>query len=168
VAAADVDDESEFTEEGQEAVPSERVLQLVDQLVSLTVIEASQLNKLLKRKLGLPETPMMGGGMMMPMGGMPMMGSAPAGTAAAGAAPEAAPAEAAAEQTEFDVKLQKVDPAGKIKVIKEVRAATGLGLKEAKELVEGAPCVVKKALPKDEAESLAAKLKEVGGDCSVE
>eukprot|EP00958_Prasinococcus_capsulatus_P024347 scaffold3782_cov301-Prasinococcus_capsulatus_cf.AAC.5 len=127
-----------------------------------------------------------------------MMGSAPAGTAAAGAAPEAAPAEAAAEQTEFDVKLQKVDPAGKIKVIKvrrntppppqqppaataasvsafgsspfpcEVRAATGLGLKEAKELVEGAPCVVKKALPKDEAESLAAKLKEVGGDCSVE
>ena len=64
----DVNDESDFTEEGQDAIPSERVEQLVEQLVNLTVIEASQLNKLLKKKLGLPDMPM-GGGMMMPMGG---------------------------------------------------------------------------------------------------
>lgn len=157
----DINDESEFTEAGQDSIPSERVEQLVEQLVNLTVIEASQLNKLLKKRLGLPDMPM-GGGMMMPMGGMPMGGVAPA-------ADEAAEVEEKKEeQTEFDVKLQKVDPAGKIKVIKEVRAATGLGLKEAKELVEGAPCVIKKALPKAEAEELASKLKEVGGECSVE
>ena len=72
------------------------------------------------------------------------------------------------EQTVFAVKLKAVDPKGKIKVIKEVRAATGLGLKEAKEMTEGAPIVVKGGLSKEEAEKLMAVLKEAGGDCELE
>jgi len=70
--------------------------------------------------------------------------------------------EAKEEKTSFDVKLASYDAKSKIKVIKEVRAITGLGLKEAKELVEGAPSVLKKDLKKEEAEALIAKLTEVG------
>jgi large subunit ribosomal protein L7/L12 len=66
------------------------------------------------------------------------------------------------EKTSFDVKLASFDAKSKIKVIKEIRAITGLGLKEAKELVEGVPSVLKKDVKMDEAEALIAKLKEVG------
>lgn len=82
----------------------------------------------------------------------------------------AAPAaeEAKEEKTQFDVKLASFDAKSKIKVIKEVRAITGLGLKEAKELVEGAPSVLKKDVKKDEAEALIEKLKEVGAVVELE
>ena len=66
-----------------------------------------------------------------------------------------------------DVFLKAVDPKGKIKTIKEVRAATGLGLKEAKELVEKAPCAVKQGLSKEEADALAEALKAVGADVEL-
>ena len=82
------------------------------------------------------------------------------------AADGAATAEDEAQST-FDLKLVEFDAKAKIKVIKEVRAIAGLGLKEAKEMVEGAPKVVKKDLSKEEAEELKAKLEEVGGTVEV-
>ena len=96
--------------------------------------------------LGLSDMP------MMPMGGMQMPVGAGGGAAAAAA--EEAPKE---EKTSFNVKLESFEAGAKIKVIKEVRALTSLGLKEAKELVEGAPKVVQEGLSKDEAEALKEK-----------
>jgi large subunit ribosomal protein L7/L12 len=116
------------------------------------------LTTILKKRLGLDAMPMMG----MPMGGAAMGGAPAAGGAAA------APEEAAAEKTEFDVKLASFDSASKIKVIKEVRAITELGLKEAKDLVEGAPAVLKKGLKKEEAEAIKEKLAKVGGVVTLE
>ena len=78
----------------------------------------------------------------------------------------AGPAEAVEENSEFDVELTSFG-AQKIKVIKVVREITGLGLKEAKEAVEGAPKVIKEALPKDEAEAIKAKLEEVGATVTI-
>lgn len=72
------------------------------------------------------------------------------------------------EKTAFEVKLEKFDPAAKLKVIKEVRAFTDLGLKEAKDLVEKAPAVVKKGATKEEAEKIIAKLKEIGATAVME
>ncbi len=111
---------------------------LVDELSSLTVLEASELAKLLEEKWGV--------------------------SAAAAVAVSAAPAAAAAaveEQTEFTVVLAAAGDK-KIEVIKEVRAITGLGLKEAKDLVEAAPKAVKEGVTKDEAEKLKAQLEKAG------
>lgn len=75
---------------------------------------------------------------------------------------------AAKEKTAFDVKLEKFDPAAKLKVIKEIRVFTDLGLKEAKDLVEKTPAVVKKGVTKEEAEKILEKLKEVGATVVLE
>ncbi|MCB9958365.1 MAG: 50S ribosomal protein L7/L12 [Rhodospirillaceae bacterium] len=123
---------------------------LVDDLSSLTVLEAAELSKLLEEKWGVSAAAPMA------MGAMPMM---PAGAAAEAAAPEE-------EKTEFDVILAEVGDK-KINVIKEVRAITGLGLKEAKDLVEGAPKAVKEAVPKDEAEKLKKQLEEAGAKVDI-
>ena len=124
---------------------------LVDDLSSLTVLEAAELSKLLEEKWGVTAAaPMPMAGMAMPMPGAP-------------AAEAAAPAE---EQTEFDVILAKVGDK-KINVIKEVRAITGLGLKEAKDLVEGAPKPVKEAVNKDDAEKFKKQLEEVGASVEI-
>ena len=112
---------------------------IVDDLSSLTVLEAAELSKMLEEKWGV---------------------SAAAPVAAAAAGPAAA-APVAEEKTEFDVVLAAAGDK-KINVIKEVRAITGLGLKEAKDLVEGAPKTVKEAASKAEAEAIKAKLEEVG------
>ena len=112
---------------------------LVDQLSELTVLEAAELSKMLEEKWGV---------------------SAAAAVAAAPAAGGAA-APAAEEKTEFDVILTG-DGGKKINVIKEVRAITGLGLTEAKALVEGAPKPVKEGIAKDEAEKLKKQLEEAG------
>ena len=94
------------------------------------------------------------------------MGGGGGGQDASAGGAEAAPAEEAApkEKTHYDIELSKYDAAGKIKVIKEVRAIFGLGLKEAKELVEGAPVWLKKEVAKEEAEALAEKLQAVGAE----
>ncbi|AMB94123.1 50S ribosomal protein L7/L12 [Aerococcus sp. UMB8608] len=89
--------------------------------------------------------------------------SAAAPVAAAGAGADAGAAE---EKTDFDVELTDAG-AAKIKVIKAVREATGLGLKEAKELVDGAPAVIKEGLPKEEAEALKAAIEEAGGSAEL-
>ena len=113
---------------------------LVDELSKLTVIEAAELSKKLEEVWGVSA-------------------AAPVAVAAMPGAGEAA--EAAAEQTEFDVVLAAIGDK-KINVIKEVRAMTGLGLKEAKDLVEAAPKPIKEGVGKDEAEEAKKKLEEVG------
>ena len=112
---------------------------IVDDLSGLTVLEASELAKLLEEKWGV---------------------SAAAAVAVA-AGPAAAAAPAAEEKTEFTVVLAAVGDK-KIEVIKEVRAITGLGLKEAKDLVEGAPKPVKEGVNKDDAAKIKAQLEKVG------
>ena len=117
---------------------------LVDNLSSLTVLEAAELTKLLEEKWGV---------------------SAAAPVAAA-AAPAAAAAAPAAEQTEFTVILKEAGP-NKINVIKEVRAITGLGLKEAKDLVEAAPKAVKEDINKDDAAKFRKQLEAAGATVDV-
>ena len=118
---------------------------LVDELSALTVLEAAELSKLLEEKWGVSA-------------------AAPVAVAAvAGAAAAAAPVE---EKTEFDVILADAGDK-KINVIKEVRAITGLGLKEAKDLVEGAPKTVKEGVNKDEAAKLKKQLEDAGAKVEV-
>ncbi len=117
--------------------------QLAEQIVGLTLLQAQELKQILKDKYGIE--PAAGGAVMV--------------AAAPGAGGAAAPAEE--EKTEFDVVLKDAG-ANKINVIKEVRAITGLGLKEAKDLVEGAPKPVKEGVAKDEAEKLKAQLEKAG------
>ena len=112
---------------------------LVDDLSSLTVLEAAELAKLLEEKWGVSA-------------------AAPVAMMAAGGGAAAAPVE---EKTEFTVMLVAAGDK-KIEVIKEVRAITGLGLKEAKDLVEGAPKAVKEGVNKDESEKLKAQLEKAG------
>jgi len=120
---------------------------LVDELSSLTVLEAAELSKLLEDKWGVSAA-------------APV---AVAAAPAAGAAPAAAPAE---EQTEFTVILAKTGDK-KINVIKEVRTITGLGLKEAKDLVEGAPKPVKEGASKDEVAKIKKMLEDAGASVEV-
>ncbi|MBZ9939454.1 50S ribosomal protein L7/L12 [Mesorhizobium sp. BR1-1-16] len=118
---------------------------IVEELSSLTVLEAAELSKLLEEKWGVSA-------------------AAPVAVAAAGGgAAAAAPVE---EKTEFDVILVEAGP-NKINVIKEVRAITALGLKEAKDLVEAAPKAVKEAVSKDEAAKLKAQLEGAGAKVDV-
>src|SRR5438874_7786859 len=119
---------------------------LVDDLSTLTVIEAAELSKMLEEKWGVSAA-------------APVAIAAAAGGDAAAAAP-------VAEQTEFNVILAAVGDK-KINVIKEVRAITGLGLKEAKDLVEGAPKPVKEGVNKDEAAKLKKQLEEAGATVEV-
>jgi len=114
--------------------------QIVDDLSALTVLEAAELAKMLEEKWGV---------------------SATAATVAVAAGPAGAAAAPVEEQTEFTVVLAAIGDK-KIEVIKEVRAITGLGLKEAKDLVEGAPKPVKEAVAKDDAAKLKAQLEKVG------
>ena len=113
-----------------DSIGNEKVQKLAQEIMGLTVLESSWLSEILRKRLNIAK-PAFGA---MPMG-MPMMAASPAG--AAPAAETAAPPVEKKEKTEFEVKLTSFTPEGKIKVIKEVRAITGLGLKEAKELVRG-------------------------------
>jgi len=117
---------------------------IVEDLSNLTVLEAAELSKMLEEKWGVSA-------------------AAPVAVAAAGAP---AAAEAAEEKTDFDVILEAAGDK-KIEVIKEVRAITGLGLKEAKDLVEGAPKTVKEAAPKAEAEEIKKKLEAAGAKVAL-
>ena len=116
---------------------------IVDELSSLTVLEAAELSKMLEEKWGVS--------------------AAAAVAVAAGPAAAAAPVE---EKTEFTVVLAAAGDK-KIEVIKEVRALTGLGLKEAKDLVEGAPSTVKEGVKKEEAETIKKQLEEAGAQATI-
>lgn len=121
---------------------SEKVLNLIEEVKNLTVLELSELVKALEEEFGVSA-------------------AAPAAVAVAPAAGGDAAAPAAEEKSEFDVVLASVG-AEKIKVIKVVREITGLGLKDAKDLVDNAPKAVKEGAKKEEAEEIKAKLEEVG------
>ncbi len=124
------------------------ITEIGDKIATLTIAKAVQLKDYLKEKYGIEPA----------AGGVVMQGPA------AGAAP----AEKPAEKTEFTVQLDGLaDPAKKINVIKVVREITGLGLKEAKDLVEGAPKAVKENISKDEATALQKKLEEGGAKVSL-
>lgn len=124
---------------------SEKLTSLIEEIKGLTVLELSQLVKALEEEFGV---------------------SAAAPVAVAAAPTAAAAAAPVEEKTEFDVILKDVG-AEKIKVIKVVREVTGLGLKEAKDMVDGAPSTVKEGISKDDANAIAAKFKEVGATCEV-
>lgn len=120
------------------------IKELGDKIVGLSLLEAKQLADYLKDTYGIEAA----------SGGAVVMAAAPAS------------AEAVEEQTEFDVVLESAGEK-KINVIKAVRAATGLGLKEAKDLVDGAPKTVKEAAPKEEAEKLKKELEEAGAKVTL-
>jgi large subunit ribosomal protein L7/L12 len=124
---------------------SEKVLSLIEEVKSLTVLELSELVKALEEEFGVSAS-------------APMMAAMPVAGAAGGAAEE--------EKTEFDVILTSAG-AKKIGVIKVVREITGLGLKEAKAVVDEAPKAVKEAVSKEEAEKIKAKLEEAGAGVEV-
>jgi large subunit ribosomal protein L7/L12 len=123
---------------------SDKVVKMIEEVKALTVLELSELVKALETEFGVSA-------------------AAPAAAAPAAAG---APAVAAEEQTEFTVILKDVG-ADKIKVIKVVREVTGLGLKEAKDVVDGAPKTVKENVTKDEAAAIEAKFKEVGAGVEI-
>ena len=138
---------------------SEKVEKICDDVCQLNVLELKEFLDLFKERAGLSDADLQGGG----------GGGGVVQVAAAAAPAAAAPAEAAAEEKEFfDIKLTSFDAKAKIKVIKELRALTGLGLKEAKEVVEGAPSVLKKEVKKDEAEEIVKKLTELGAAAELE
>ena len=128
---------------------SEKLDKLYSELSGLTVLEVSELVKLLEDKWGVSAAA------AMPAFAMPMQGGA-----------GGAPAEAVEEKTEFDVILAEAG-AQKINVIKEVRAITGLGLKEAKDLVEAAPKAIKEAVSKAEAEEIKKKVEAAGAKVEI-
>ena len=123
---------------------NEKTTQILDLVKELTILELADLVKALEEEFGVSAAPV----------------------AVAGAAVAAAAAPAAEEKTEFDVVLTDAG-ASKLNVIKAVRSITGLGLKEAKDMVEGAPQTVKSGVSKEEAEKVAAELKEAGASVEV-
>ena len=129
------------------AISREEVIQFIE---TMTVLELSEFVKELEDKFGVQAA-------------MPMMAAAPGAGAGAGPA-----AEAVEEKTEFNVTLTGYEAEKKIQVIKVVRAITVLGLKEAKDLVEGVPKAVKEAVSKDEAANIKKQLEEVSGQVKVD
>ncbi|AEF82799.1 50S ribosomal protein L7/L12 [Leadbettera azotonutricia] len=121
--------------------------EILDSIASMTVLEVSELVKAMEEKFGV---------------------SAAAPVAVAAAGPAGAPAEAVEEKTEFNVILKAFDDSKKIAVIKEVRAVTGLGLKEAKDLVEGAPKPLKENVSKDEAAKIKESVTAAGGTVEIQ
>ncbi len=132
---------------------SEKTDQILEELKSLSLLEASELVKQIEEAFGVDASASAGGGMMM--------------MAAPGAAPGAAAAEPEEEKTEFDVILEEFPADKKIAVLKVVRTITGLGLKEAKDLVEGAPKPIKEATNKEDAENTKKQLEEAGAKVTV-
>ena len=126
---------------------SEKIDQIVEELKILTLLEASELVTKIEETFGVDASTVVGGGAII--------------SSTANATDEIE------EKTEFDVNLDEVPADKKIAVLKVVRALTGLGLKEAKELVESAPKVIQTSLPKDAAESAKKQIEEVGGKVSL-
>lgn len=125
--------------------------EILEQLKSLSLLEASELVTQIEEAFGVDASASAGGGFMM----------------APGAAPAAAAAEPEEEKTEFDVILEDVPADKKIAILKVVRVLTGLGLKEAKELVESAPKAIKEAVTKDDAEDAKKQIEEAGGKVAI-
>ena len=123
---------------------NEKSLQIIEQIKTLTILELADIVKAIEEEFGVS--------------------AAPVAVAGVAAGPAAAAAE---EKTEFDVELTSFEADKKLKVIKEIKDITGLGLGEAKALVEGAPKIIKEGASKEEAEALKAKLSEVGATITI-
>jgi large subunit ribosomal protein L7/L12 len=123
--------------------------EILEAIASMTVLEVSELVKAMEEKFGVSA-------------------AAPVAVAVAGAGAGAAPAAAAEEQTEFNVILKAYDESKKIAVIKEVRAVTGLGLKEAKDVVEGAPKPLKEGISKEDAAKIKDQITAAGGTVEIQ
>lgn len=132
-----------------------KVEQAFEMITSLSILEAAELVKMMEEKLGISAAA--------PVGGMVM--AAPVATAAPTA--EVAPAEPVEEKTAFDLVLEEVPADKKIAILKVVREITGLGLKDAKDLVESAPKAVKEGMPKADAEAAKKQLEEAGAKVSI-
>lgn len=128
---------------------SKKTDEILDSLKTLSLLEASELVKQIEEAFGVSAAPSAG-----------VVMAAPVAAGAAGG-------EVAEEKTEFDVVLESFDAAAKIKVLKAVREATGLGLGDAKAMVEAAPKTIKEGIAKDEAEALKKAIEEVGGKVSL-
>lgn len=139
---------------GPKPPPSDKVVQLAEQIAALSPEERGQIGPALREKLNHPKLEKIS---------TEGLEFGPAGGAGAGAAEEQK-----VEKTAFDVKLEKFDTAAKLKVIKEVRAFTSLGLKEAKDLVEKTPAVLKQGVTKEEAQEIIDKIKAAGGVAVME
>lgn len=138
--------------------PSERVFRLVDEVSGLTLAEAAELGAILMRKMGMKEPPTVG---VLKPGAAGLAGMAVKSSAAA-------KEEKKPEKTVFEIKLESYEASAKIKIIKEVRGFTDLGLKEAKDLVEKTPSVLKRGLSKEEGEQIIEKLKALGAKVILE
>lgn len=138
--------------------PSERVFRLVDEVSGLTLAEAAELGAILMRKMGMKEPPTVG---VLKPGAAGLAGMAVKSSAAA-------KEEKKPEKTVFEIKLESYEASAKIKIIKEVRGFTDLGLKEAKDLVEKTPSVLKRGLSKEEGEQIIEKLKALGAKVVLE
>ena len=125
---------------------SEKISQIVEELKTLTLLEASELVSAIEETFGVDASAAAGGGKMMAA---------------------SAPTEEVEEKTEFDISLDEVPADKKIPILKVVRGITGLGLKEAKELVESAPKVIQESIAKDAAEEAKKQIEEAGGKVSL-
>ncbi|CAN1810087.1 50S ribosomal protein L7/L12 [Linum perenne] len=139
--------------------PTERVFRLVDEVANLTLIEVAELGSIIMKRKGMTAPPVVG---VMKGGAAGLAGMAMKATSAS------AKEEKKPEKTVFELKLESFEAASKIKIIKEVRSFTDLGLKEAKELVEKAPSVLKAGVSKEEGEKIIEKLKAVGAKVVLE
>jgi large subunit ribosomal protein L7/L12 len=140
--------------------PTERVFKLVEEIAGLTLMEISELGTIIMKRLKMTEPPTIG---VLKGGAAGLAGMAMKAPAAA-----AAKEEKKAEKTVFELKLESFEAASKIKVIKEVRSFTDLGLKEAKDLVEKTPSVLKKGVSKEEGEQIIEKMKAIGAKVVLE
>ncbi|XP_042027827.1 50S ribosomal protein L7/L12-like [Salvia splendens] len=151
-------DPSNFDPTEHRSPPSARVWRLVDEMAGLTLAEAAELSLIMRRRLSMKEDVVVG---VMKPGAGGVAGGAPKSAAAA-------KEDKKPEKTAFELKIESFDAASKLKVIKEIRSFTDLGLKEAKELVEKAPAVLKKGVSKQEAEQIIEKMKAVGAKVVME
>lgn len=141
--------------------PTERVFRLVDEITALTLAEMAELGAIIMKKRGMTEPPVVG--VMKPGAAAGLAGMAAKAGGAAAAKEEKKP-----EKTVFELKLESYEASSKIKIIKEVRSFTDLGLKEAKDLVEKTPAVLKKGVSKEEGERIIEKMKALGAKVILE
>ncbi|XP_057971958.1 uncharacterized protein LOC131160356 [Malania oleifera] len=154
---ADYDPEN-FDPTEHRSPPTERVFRLVDEISGLTLAEVAELSSILMKKMGMNEAPVVG---VMRPGAAGLAGMAMKTTASA-------KEEKKPEKTVFELKLESYEAASKIKIIKEVRTFTDLGLKEAKDLVEKTPSLIKTGVSKEEGEQIMEKMKAIGAKVVME
>ena len=156
-------DPANFDPTEHRSPPTERVWKLVDEISALTLSEVTELGSIIMTRKGMKEPPVVG---VMKAGTAGLAGLAGMSMKGGPAAP--AKEEKKSEKTVFELKLESYEASAKIKIIKEVRGFTDLGLKEAKELVEKTPSVLKKGVSKEEAEQIIEKMKAVGAKVVME